>query len=345
MSRFELVVIGGNDMGRRVPLPRESVTLGRGVAPGVAHGRLTFNDPTISREQALLHWDPLLQTFVLHHSENASNLTRVNERPVQTHVLRPGDVIRTGQLALRMVVTGEREALEDVDPDRMDPTAQWAVNAQWHLAFTSDPERGRTISIASLMDGRVITVGGEGPRKNDVALWDPKAANEAARLEWVRGGFWLRVENAEEVRVNEQRVEDHAKLLDGDVVRLGATAFVLRRGPPDGDEPWEAMRWIEVMRGVDTDAGLRVALGDEPVSVGRSPRCSLALRDNAVSRHHVSIAAREGEYVLAHKSASNPTLVNGVEVDRERVLAHGDEIQLSAHTVLRFVVKGMELFG
>lgn len=353
--RYELVILEGVDQGRFIPLPPTTLRLGRGDESGVAGSRLTLADPTVSKEQATLRWDSLAQCFVVSHSPRASNVTRVNETPVQSQPLRAGDSIRVGHLLLQLRRV-ERSAppdptvpvhIEEEAPPGPDFTAPWTVEAAWHLAFTSPGYSGRNLMLASssLVQGRSISLGGRGGRKNEIPFLDPRIPNQAARLEFLDGSFHLVNEEAGPLlRANGQPVAVKTLLRAGDVVQLCETTFVLQQGSPTGETPWDATTWLEVVSGVEGDVGTRHALGSERVRIGRGSDASLTLRDPSVSRHHITLRPEGDEYVIEAASRTNPTLVNGIQVDHERVLAHGDEIQISQHTVLRFVVRAMEVF-
>ena len=357
--RYEVVIEEGLDRGRHLPLSNATLTIGRGEVTEVHAHRVFLADPTVSRVQATMRWDSLLQAFVLTHSPDASNVTRVNDKPVLSQTLEPNDEIRFGHVLLRF---GRTVPLREMPPDPPDTvqihglegmdletdfTAAWTVNAGWHLAFTSAANRGRNLVLgaSSLVQGRTITMGGRGGRNNEIPFLEPCIPNQAARLEFLEASFWIVNEEAGELlRVNDRPVLRRTLLRSGDVVRLSETVFVLQEGPPTGDPVCDATTWVEVISGVDGDVGHRYSLGPERARIGREATCHLVVRDTSVSRHHVSIILRGGDYVLEHSSRRNPTLVNGVQVDHERVLAHGDEIQISEHTILRLVVRAMEVF-
>lgn len=353
--RYEMMVIEGVDRGRSIPLPSTTLRLGRGDETGVSGSRLVLADPTISREQATLRWDSLAQGFLLTHCRDASNATRVNEVPVESRRLQEGDCIRIGHLVLRFgKVPPSTEPdptipvqIEEEGPAGQDFTAPWIVEAAWHLAFTSEGYQGRKLMLASssLVPGRVIPMGGRGSRKNEIPFLDPRIPNRAARIEYRDDRFWLVDEEAGALlRANGKLVAGRVQLRAGDVVRVCETVFVLQQGPPTGEIPWDATTWIEVVAGADDDVGTRCALRSERVRVGRGSDATLVLHDASVSRHHLTIRPEDDDYVLEAASRTNPTLVNGIQVDHERPLAHGDEIQVSGRTVLRFVERAMEIF-
>ncbi len=82
------------------------------------------------------------------------------------------------------------------------------------------------------------------------------------------------------------------------------------------------------------DDGRRVAIGEDPVTVGRLPECDIVLSDPNVSRRHAEVRRRGNEFVVVDLGSTNGTRVNGAGV-RERRLADGDEITVGG-THIRF---------
>ncbi|CAN5883726.1 hypothetical protein BH23ACT11_BH23ACT11_06100 [soil metagenome] len=82
---------------------------------------------------------------------------------------------------------------------------------------------------------------------------------------------------------------------------------------------------------VEGTAGRRMHdVGDEVVTVGRSPECSIFLDDVTVSREHAEIL-RDGEgFRIRDEGSLNGTYVNRVRVDAVD-LRNGDEIQIGKY--------------
>jgi hypothetical protein len=70
-----------------------------------------------------------------------------------------------------------------------------------------------------------------------------------------------------------------------------------------------------------------VALGPDPVLIGRDPQNDVVLDDRRVSRKHAEIRLRLGRYTLYDLQSTNGTYVNGRRV-AERVLDDGDKISV-----------------
>jgi FhaA, N-terminal domain/FHA domain len=80
--------------------------------------------------------------------------------------------------------------------------------------------------------------------------------------------------------------------------------------------------------------GSRVALGEQPVSIGRQAECDVVLDDTNVSRRHAEVRRDGEEYVFVDLGSTNGSKVNGTRVKRH-ALTDGDEITLGK-TLLRF---------
>lgn len=73
--------------------------------------------------------------------------------------------------------------------------------------------------------------------------------------------------------------------------------------------------------------GERILLGEEIVTIGRLPECTVCLADPNVSRHHAEIRPRGMGFQLIDLGSTNGCTVNGVRVG-ERDLADGDQVRM-----------------
>lgn len=133
------------------------------------------------------------------------------------------------------------------------------------------------------------------------------AVRQHAREEGYRFAGPVVVTLAEDGRLGPGRLRVQAAVHEGTGAHLGAIVL------PDGH---------------------RRQLGDEVVTIGRVPTCTIACSDPQVSRVHAEIRPALDGYEVIDMGSTNGTLVNGRPV-REHALADGDQIQLG-NTVLRF---------
>jgi len=80
--------------------------------------------------------------------------------------------------------------------------------------------------------------------------------------------------------------------------------------------------------------GRRHPLGDDVVTIGRMPTCTIACTDTQVSRLHAEIRPDLDGYEIVDMGSTNGTLVNGTAI-RAQALNDGDTIQVG-NTVVRF---------
>lgn len=82
---------------------------------------------------------------------------------------------------------------------------------------------------------------------------------------------------------------------------------------------------LHIVRG--PQVGVSITLGSEPITIGRSPRCTLFLNDMTVSRMHATIEPEAGSYVIRDEHSFNGLWVNNESVEA-RALRPGDFIQI-----------------
>ncbi|HVC25304.1 MAG TPA: DUF3662 and FHA domain-containing protein [Acidimicrobiales bacterium] len=97
----------------------------------------------------------------------------------------------------------------------------------------------------------------------------------------------------------------------------------------------------EVIEGEEAPAGWivlpdgrRVAVGEDPITIGRLPECEIPLGDANVSRRHAELRRVAADVVIADLGSTNGTKVNGTLV-REQRLANGDLVTVGI-TTFRF---------
>jgi hypothetical protein len=128
-----------------------------------------------------------------------------------------------------------------------------------------------------------------------------------------------------DIRVSCALVDASGEEVEADPKGLGAVAsghtMVLDREALLRERPRAPKASIE-----QRDAS-PVALGPDPVLIGRDPQNDVVLDDRRVSRKHAEIRLRLGRYTLYDLQSTNGTYVNGRRV-AERVLDDGDRISV-----------------
>lgn len=119
-------------------------------------------------------------------------------------------------------------------------------------------------------------------------------------------------------------------LTHGDSTVSYAPSFVEEEELTPVDESLEGAALIELDQ-VEGTAGRRMHdVGDEVVTVGRSPECSIYLDDVTVSREHAEVVRGEQSFRIRDAGSLNGTYVNRVRVDAVD-LRNGDEIQVGKY--------------
>jgi len=190
---------------------------------------------------------------------------------------------------------------------------------------------------------RPIFVGGPGVKPNEIEL--PELKNRAACLHFVEGG--LRLENlGESIAVNGLTVTESIVLRGGELVELGEIQFKLRKAERTDRitptaEPIPAGRYhLVVERGL-ADEERAFGLDARLIVVGRLPECRVRLRDPGVSRQHLSLTFKDTTFFVSQLGTAT-TILNGVPLAAEHELRHGDLLQLSESTVLRYADRTKE---
>ena len=120
-----------------------------------------------------------------------------------------------------------------------------------------------------------------------------------------------------------------AELAHADSTVAYSPAFIEEEISPVAESP-DGAALIELDQ-VEGTAGRRMHdVGEEAVTIGRSPECSIFLDDVTVSREHAEILAGGQGFRIRDSGSLNGTYVNRVRVDAVD-LRNGDEIQIGKY--------------
>ncbi|MHB1844018.1 MAG: GGDEF domain-containing protein [Deltaproteobacteria bacterium] len=98
-----LVVIHGGELGRRFPLAKEELVIGRGRKVDVE-----VDDESVSRRHAVVlreAGEPVVRDL------GSTNGTLVNDRKIDEYVLRNGDLVKIGRTIFKFIAGGDIEQL------------------------------------------------------------------------------------------------------------------------------------------------------------------------------------------------------------------------------------------
>ena len=100
---MDLVVTDGPDKGKRFPITKPAITLGR--TGGSRQNDVTLADGTVSREHAKILYAAAEKTFRL-INESTTNPARLNGNPIDAVVIKDGDSIQIGATILKFSKRG-----------------------------------------------------------------------------------------------------------------------------------------------------------------------------------------------------------------------------------------------
>ncbi|MBX3167972.1 MAG: FHA domain-containing protein [Candidatus Eremiobacteraeota bacterium] len=212
---------------------------------------------------------------------------------------------------------------------RQAATAASSLRPDFQLTVIAGPDLGRRFPIM-LQEGRQFHLGKAGVYSNEIELTDLEIDNRALRLEVEAGQLIVRnlTKDPGRASVNRLGLRDALALEGGETLQLGESWLVLERFRSflgSSKPATYQLRWSEQS----------FPVRDSITTIGRGENCKLCLEEPSISRLHATLNLRDDDYVLVPLS-SNPTVVNGVVLDRERVLEAGDQIQLADSVLLTF---------
>ena len=82
--------------------------------------------------------------------------------------------------------------------------------------------------------------------------------------------------------------------------------------------------------------GRRVDIGESPILVGRSQEATLTILHRSVSREHCRIWSAGDGYRIRDLGATNTTRVNETRIERDTLLADGDQVTVG-ESILKFI--------
>jgi pSer/pThr/pTyr-binding forkhead associated (FHA) protein len=85
--------------------------------------------------------------------------------------------------------------------------------------------------------------------------------------------------------------------------------------------------------GLTLPTGQRIELHEGHYIIGRHLENDIVLNDTNVSRRHAEFVCAAGEVVVRDMGSTNGTKVNGVVVNGEQLLQHGDVINFGSAQV------------
>ena len=115
-------------------------------------------------------------------------------------------------------------------------------------------------------------------------------------------------------------------------LKPGRFAVTTRMKPASGTStaaPAPGVSGVSATSGVlVTPAGERVSVAAGTVTIGRLSDCTVPVNDSNVSRRHCEVRATGSAVIVVDLGSTNGTKVNGVRIEGEQALAHGDVVSV-----------------
>ena len=325
---------------------------------------IVLDDPRASKEHARISRskDRIVVTDM-----ESSNGTRVNERLVLAHILRPGDILRIGRSLFLCLADEAPESPEE------NPSLGWLVGdlpAQGKVktpvgrdAVLVGSSREATLRILArdVRDFQMQVLGIPGGiQAADIGGEKPRCAllrhGESFRVGPVRLAFQSVAKKGTTVKpssseVEESRFVDTAEEPDvEDSARKdpGTTFSVLAQEGELGKALAQEAEYADLAAAsprykatppafragafqltalAGPCAGQVFGLTGKRMTMGRSERCDVCLNDESVSREHASVERVEGDMVIEDLRSSNGVFLNGRRI-RRHPLKTGDKVRI-----------------
>ncbi len=75
-------------------------------------------------------------------------------------------------------------------------------------------------------------------------------------------------------------------------------------------------------------AGTKLPLGTSPITVGRSPDCTLSINDDYASGHHARLSPSEGRWIVEDLGSTNGTWIDRTRITGPTVLEVGAPLRI-----------------
>lgn len=128
---MHLRVVDGAHQHVTFPLERSIIQIGR-MTPDtqLSASHLVFPEPTVSRLHAVLTWEPKAGTYLIHHRSQTNPTVVNNVQLVGPQLLKLGDIISVGRLALVVEQAQKGEATSSPPPDAELTLNVWTADGE-----------------------------------------------------------------------------------------------------------------------------------------------------------------------------------------------------------------------
>src|SRR4051794_5881834 len=83
-----------------------------------------------------------------------------------------------------------------------------------------------------------------------------------------------------------------------------------------------------VLKGTNPNAGVKLPLSADKITLGRNADCGIVINMPAVSREHALIRRIDGNFYIEDLKSRNFTFVNNQKISTRTLLRHNDRIKI-----------------
>ena len=244
---YELIVITGEDAGRKFILPRTPLSIGRKLPGDTRQEDILINDTdrTISTEQARLSWSDERNIHIMHFVAGTRNPTIINGITIdRATYLIDGCKITIGKntfiyskikLSVKAPEVPSKKIIEDkilLSEEEEEEYTSIFIDTDYALQILSGPEKGKNIDLNTPLYSMGKFTGKE---KNGWILLDSSfISGDQATIKWKKReekfGI-LHTENATNpTLVNGKKIssQNFTILSDGDIIKIGNMEILVK---------------------------------------------------------------------------------------------------------------------
>jgi len=176
-------------------------------------------------------------------------------------------------------------------------------------------------------------------RTADIHLDNKALSRNHARLEKKGAAIWIADLGSQNgTHVNGEKISEPQLLHNEDIVEVGRYRISV-----EGVE--EASPDQPVIKLSGPEGEHRFLMMDDELVIGRSPSSDIAIAHKSISRQHIKITNKEGQFFIEDLGSQNGSTLNGVRLIEPTAFSPDDIIQMSEFAIELSFMKNQDEFG
>jgi pSer/pThr/pTyr-binding forkhead associated (FHA) protein len=172
----------------------------------------------------------------------------------------------------------------------------------------------------------------------DIHLDNRALSRNHARLEKKGAAIWIAdLESQNGTHVNGKKITEPQLLHNEDLVEVGRYRISV-----EGVE--EASPDQPVIKLAGPEGEHRFLMMDDELVIGRSPSSDIAIAHKSISRKHVRITNKQGQFFIEDLGSQNGTTLNGQQLTEQTAFSPNDLIQMSEFSIELSFMKNQDEF-